>query len=148
TQSVSPSAVAAVRLLVFTGCRVGEILTLQWAHTDEAQKCLRLPDSKTGAKIAPLNAPALEVLAGIGKRDDNPFVIGGRGEGSLQSLRRPWLNVRKAAGLEDVRLHDLRHSFASVAVAGGLSLPVIGALLGHTQQQTTQRYAHLSANPL
>jgi integrase len=148
TQSVSPSAVAAVRLLVFTGCRVGEILTLQWAHTDEAQKCLRLPDSKTGAKIVHLNAPALEVLAGIGKRDDNPFVIGGRGEGSLQSLRRPWLNVRKAAGLEDVRLHDLRHSFASVAVAGGLSLPVIGALLGHTQAATTQRYAHLAADPL
>ncbi len=148
TQSVSLPAVAAIRLLVFTGCRVSEILTLEWQHVDEAQTCLRLPDSKTGAKVVHLNAPALEVLADIRKRDGNPFVIAGRGEGPLQNLRRPWLDVRKTAGLGDVRLHDFRHSFASVAVAGGLSLPVIGALLGHTQAATTQRYAHLAADPL
>jgi integrase len=148
TQSVSPPAVAAIRLLVFTGCRVSEILMLEWPHVDEAQKCLRLADSKTGAKIVHLNAPALEVLAVIKKRDGNAHVIAGRGSGPLQNLRRPWLEIRKAAGLDDVRLHDLRHSFASVAVAGGLSLPVIGALLGHTQAATTQRYAHLAADPL
>jgi len=148
TQTVSLSAIAAIRLLVFTGCRVSEILTLEWRHVDEVQSCLRLPDSKTGAKVVHLNAPTLEILAGIEKRDGNPHVIAGRGEGPLQNLRRPWLEIRKSAELGDVRLHDLRHSFASVAVAGGLSLPVIGGLLGHTQPQTTARYAHLAADPL
>jgi integrase len=148
TQSISPAAVAAIRLLVFTGCRVSEILMLEWQHVDEGQKCLRLADSKTGAKVVHLNAPALEVLSDVKKRAGSSYVIAGRGEGPLQNLRRPWLDVRKAAGLKDVRLHDLRHSFASVAVARGLSLPVIGALLGHTQAATTQRYAHLAADPL
>jgi integrase len=148
TQSVSLPAVAAMRLLVFTGCRVSEILTLQWVHVDEEQTCFRLADSKTGAKVVHLNAPALEVLAGIKKREGNPYVIVGRGQGPLGNLRRPWLDIRGAAKLDDVRLHDLRHSFASIGVAGGLSLPVLGALLGHTQPSTTQRYAHLADDPL
>jgi integrase len=149
TQSVSLPAVAAIRLLVFTGCRLGEILTLKWSYVDEAQKCLRLPDSKTGAKVIHLNAPALEVLAGMKRRNDDPWVIEGAiDKRALVNLRKPWHRIRRAAGLDDVRLHDLRHSFASVAVAGGLSLPVIGALLGHTQATTTQRYAHLAADPL
>jgi integrase len=148
TQSISRPAIAAIRLLLFTGCRVGEILGLQWDHVDEAGQCLRLPDSKTGAKVVHLNAPALEVLSWIGTKDGNPYIITGRGDGPLGNLQRPWVSIRKAAGIEDVRIHDLRHSFASVGVASGLSLPIVGKLLGHSQPVTTARYAHLADDPL
>jgi integrase len=148
TQSVPTPAIAAIRLLVFTGCRVSEILNLRWDEVDEERGCLRLAVSKTGAKTIHLSAPAREALVGMQRRDRNPYVIVGRGEGHFTNLRRPWLHIRTAADLRDVRLHDLRHSFASVGVAGGLSLPVLGALLGHTQPATTQRYAHLAADPL
>lgn len=142
------SVIAAVRLLMFTGARLGEILNLEWSHVDFERSCLRLPESKTGAKVIHLNAPALEVLNGI-ERDGSPWVIAGRDpDKPLVNLRKPWHRIRKAAGLDNVRLHDLRHSFASVGAAGGLSLPMIGALLGHTQAATTQRYAHLAADPL
>lgn len=96
-----------------------------------------------------LNPPTLEVLNTIPRLENNPFVICGEKPGAhLVNLEKPWRRIRKAAGLDDVRLHDLRHSYASVAVAGGMSLPMIGALLGHSQPQTTARYAHLSADPL
>ncbi|MCZ6640365.1 MAG: site-specific integrase [Gammaproteobacteria bacterium] len=149
TGSELPSAIAAIRLLLFTGCRRSEILTLKWEHMDFERHCLRLPESKTGAKTVYLSPPALEVLTGIERGEDNPYVITGAKPGShLVNLTKPWHRIRAKAGLDDVRLHDLRHSFASVAVAGGLSLPLIGALLGHTQPQTTARYAHLAADPL
>lgn len=139
---------AAIRLLLFTGARLNEILSLEWSHVDLEAKLLRLPDSKTGAKTIALPAPAVEILAALPKQDGNPFVICGAVKGaSLVNLQKPWRRIRKAAGLEDVRLHDLRHSFASVAVAGGMSLPLIGSLLGHTQPATTQRYAHLADDP-
>ena len=110
---------------------------------------IRLPDSKTGAKTLYLNAPALAVLSELPRVEGNPFVIVGERKGArLVNLQKPWRRIRKAAGLDDVRLHDLRHSFASVAAAGGMSLPIIGALLGHSQPQTTARYAHLAADPL
>jgi integrase len=110
---------------------------------------IRLPDSKTGAKTLYLNAPALAVLNELPRVDGNPFVIVGERKGArLVNLQKPWRRIREAAGLDDVRLHDLRHSFASVAAAGGMSLPIIGALLGHSQPQTTARYAHLAADPL
>lgn len=142
------SVIAAVRLLMFTGARLGEILNLEWSHVDFERSCLRLPESKTGAKVIHLNAPSLEILNGI-ERDGSPWVIAGRDpDKPLVNLRKPWHRIRKAAGLDNVRLHDLRHSFASVGAAGGLSLPMIGALLGHTQAATTQRYAHLAADPL
>ena len=148
-QTASPWAIAAIRLLALTGARLSEILTLKWEYVDFEQQQLRLPDSKTGQKSIYLNAPALEVLASIPKLESNPFVICGERPGAhLVKLQKPWQRIRKAARLDDVRLHDLRHSFASVAVGGGMSLPVIGALLGHSQPQTTQRYAHLSADPL
>ena len=148
TATELPSVIAAVRLLMFTGARLGEILNLEWSHVDFEWSCLRLPESKTGAKVIHLNAPALEVLNGI-ERDGSPWVIAGRDpDKPLVNLRKPWHRIRKAAGLDNVRLHDLRHSFASVGAAGGLSLPMIGALLGHTQAATTQRYAHLAADPL
>ena len=110
---------------------------------------MMLTDSKTGAKTIPLNGPALEVLAGTARVDGNPYVIAGTGEGAhLTDLQKPWRRVRKAAGLEDVRIHDLRHTFASEAVMGGESLPMVGRILGHTQAQTTARYAHLADDPL
>lgn len=144
-----PPAIAAIRLLILTGCRKSEILTLQWPHVDFDLGALRLPDSKTGAKLVPLGAPALELLASLSRIEGNPYVIHGDKEGRhFVGLQKVWERVRARAGLEDVRLHDLRHSFASVAAGAGDSLIVIGSLLGHRDQATTQRYAHLSNDPL
>lgn len=152
--------VPVLRLLIFTGCRRGEILTLRWDHVDIENCCLNLPDSKTGAKKVYLNAPALEVLVNIERVEGNPFVIiGGKPGAHLVNIRKPWLRIRERAtaaiikdnagkGIEDVRIHDLRHTYASVAVGGGQTLPVIGKLLGHTQAQTTARYAHLADDPI
>ena len=190
-----PYAIAAIRLLIFTGCRLNEILTLRWEHVDDSSHCLRLPETKTGGRIVHLGSPALEVLAKIPHQLGNPWVICGRFPRTRRiDLKSPWGRVRKRAtvrlwartegsteaglvdwlervyrrepyyeecaaeaesrcldlptGLADVRLHDLRHSFASNAVALGQSLPMIGKLLGHTQVQTTARYAHLAADPV
>jgi len=143
-----PSVVPAIRLLLFTGARVGEILTLRWEHVDLERRVLLLPDSKTGAKAIHLSPAATQILDGL-PRKDSPWVIRGRHKGKpLVNLSKPWIKIRARAGIADVRIHDLRHSFASVAAATGSSLPVIGALLGHKQPQTTARYAHLAADPL
>src|SRR5205814_9957696 len=132
-----------------TGCRKGEIQHLLWQHVDFEQRCLRLPDSKTGSKVIYLNAPALEILSGFPRVDGNEHVIAGAGEqGICRTIDKVWQRVRARAGLSDVRIHDLRHSYASVGAIGGLSLPIIGALLGHKHATTTARYAHLSAHPL
>lgn len=144
-----PSAIAAVRLLILTGCRLGEIMTLKWEYVDFAGKALRLPDSKTGAKVVHLGQPAVEVLQKIERVEKNPWVIVGTKPGArLSDLQPFWQRVRARAGLKDVRIHDLRHTFASTAVAAGQGLPMIGKLLGHTQVQTTARYAHLAADPV
>jgi len=149
TGTASPWVIAAIRLLMLTGARHSEILTLKWEWIDFERACIRLPDSKTGAKTLYLNAPALEVLANTPRLEGNPHVICGDKDGAhLVNLQKPWKRIRQAAGLEEVRIHDLRHSFASVAVAGGMSLPLIGALLGHSQPATTARYAHLASDPL
>jgi integrase len=142
-------AVAAIRLLALTGCRRGELLSLHWQHVDIANRCLRLPDSKTGAKIVHLSAPAISVLQKLPRNASNPHVFFGRhSTGPLVGIDKIWARVRGRAGLKDVRLHDLRHSFASVAVAEGLGLPIVGALLGHRHTATTARYAHLAADPV
>ena len=191
-----PYAIAAIRLLIFTGCRLNEIMTLKWGYVDFEARCLRLPDAKTGARVVHLGAPALAVLSRLERRSDNPWVICGKKPGARRTdLQPPWRRFRKRAtvrlwahaqgssgrrprpsarsassaasqpttsalprrrsrtldlptGLVDVRIHDLRHSFASGAVALGESLPMIGKLLGHTQVQTTARYAHLAADPV
>jgi len=141
--------IAAIRLLLFTGCRVGEILGLKWSHVHLDRKLLLLPDSKTGAKAVYLSEHAIKVLAHIKPVPNNDHVLPGTLLGKpILSLRKPWLRLCAAAKLKNVRLHDLRHSFASVGAAGGLSLPIIGALLGHRQPTTTARYAHLAASPL
>ena len=142
---VSSHAAAAIRLLMLTGCRLREILRLQWDEVDLERAELRLRDSKTGPRTVPLSPPAARVLADRPRVPDSPWVIPGRIAGRhLMSLDGPWNRVRAGAGLEDVRLHDLRHSFASRALALGESLPVIGKLLGHSEVQTTARYAHLA----
>ena len=143
------ASIAAARLLMLTGCRLGEIMNLKWEYVDISGKALRLPDSKTGAKVVHLGQPAVEVLAKIERVDGNPWVIVGTLPGSrLSDLQPFWQRVRARAGLKDVRIHDLRHTFASTAVASGQGLPMIGKLLGHTQVQTTARYAHLAADPI
>lgn len=140
-----PSVTGALRLLTLTGCRRNEILTLRWEHMDLTGGCLRLPSSKTGRRVVPLGAPALAVLAGLPRREDNPFVLPGRSPGGhYVGLEKAWRRLRQRAELSDVRLHDLRHSFASAAAAMGEGLPVIGAILGHADQSTTKRYTHFS----
>jgi integrase len=147
--SGNPYPPAAIKLLLLTGCRRGEIVNLRWEHVDFERECLRLPDSKTGAKVVYLNAPARALLQELPRMAANPRVIPGmRADSASASIDNAWSRVRAAAGLTSVRLHDLRHSFASVGAAGGLSLPIIGALLGHKHATTTARYAHLSADPL
>ncbi len=145
----TPYAIAAIRLLIFTGARLGEILTLEWDHVDFQRAMLLLPDSKTGQKAVFLSAPALDVLSNLPRLENNPHVICGDKAGAhLVNIQKPWRRIRDRAELENLRLHDLRHSFASMAASGGLSLQMIGALLGHTQASTTERYAHLAADPL
>jgi integrase len=141
------SVIAAIRLLLLTGCRLAEIQTLKWDYVRAS--ALLLPDSKTGAKAVPIGRPVLGVLSSIPRESDNPYVIVGKRPGShLTDLQRPWRRIRARAGLPNVRLHDLRHSFASSAVGLGESLPIIGKLLGHSQVQTTARYAHLDHDPV
>jgi len=145
----NPYPSAAIKLLLLTGCRRGEIVNLCWEHVDFERECLRLPDSKTGAKVVYLNAPARALLQRLPRMADNARVIPGvKAKSASAAIDNVWPGIREAAGLADVRLHDLRHSFASVGAAGGLSLPIIGALLGHKHATTTARYAHLSADPL
>lgn len=195
------SAIDAIRLLLFTGCRLSEILTLKWDYVDMESACIRLPDSKTGEKNVFLAPAALEVLSGIERKDKNPYVITGRKPRSrLINLQKPWRRIivrteltqlieymaasegwdqariheataevqenpqkahtayRKKAkefgididklNISSVRLHDLRHTFASVGATSKQSLQMIGRLLGHQQSSTTERYAHLCGDPL
>ena len=145
----SPYAVAAIKLLVFTGARLNEILTLRWDCVDVEKGEARLLDSKTGAKTIHLPPPALEVLTQLPFVQDNPYVIGGHKVGShLVNLSKPWRAIRANAGMDNLRIHDLRHAFASVAASSGMGLPIIGKMLGHSQPQTTARYAHLASDPV
>ena len=142
--SVGAGAIAAIRLLSLTGCRRTEILSLLWDDVDRTAGVLRLRDSKTGPRTVPLTAPALAVLDGIEPVPDSPFVFTGPRTGrAVARIDGAWHTVRRRAGLEDVRMHDLRHSFASRALSLGESLTAIGHLLGHRKVATTARYAHL-----
>ena len=142
------TAIAAIRLLILTGCRKSEILTLQWAHVDFDRAYLRLSDSKSGEKIVPLGAPALELLATLPRIEGNPYVLPGeKEEQHLVGLPKVWGRIKKRAKLQDVRLHDLRHSFASVGASAGMGLPIVGKLLGHRDPKTTARYAHIGDDP-
>lgn len=148
-KGANPYLVAAIRLLLLTGCRKSEILNLTWDCVDTTHSCLRLPDSKTGAKVVPLGHAALDTLKNPQPAPGNPHVIPGKGgSGQLINIDRTWDKIRTAADLPNLRLHDLRHSFASVGAANGNSLLIIGKILGHTQPTTTQRYAHLANDPV
>ncbi len=143
--SVMPSAVAAMRLLLLSGCRKNEIVTLRWDDIDRTAGELRLRDSKTGARRVPLTPPVEAVLAGLARIEGNPWVIAGQKPGAhLSNLDEAWQRIRVRAKLDDVRIHDCRHSYASRALALGEGLPMIGKLLGHRKVTTTARYAHLA----
>ncbi len=143
------SAINAIRLLLFTGCRLNEIMKLEWEWVDLDNAALHLPDSKTGAKTVHLGQAAVNILRNVEKLLGNPYVITGKNPGQrLTDLQPFWQRVRARAGLKDARIHDLRHTFASIAVSNGKSLPMIGKLLGHSQVQTTARYAHLAVSPV
>ena len=134
-------------MLILTGARLREILHLRWEHCDLQRGLLLLPDSKTGKKTIVLNGAALALLAELPRIGD--FVIAGSNpQRPRADLQRPWALISKRAGLVGVRIHDLRHTYASVGAGSGLGLPIIGKLLGHRQAATTQRYAHLDAHPL
>ena len=146
---LDPFAVAAIRLLILTGARLREILDAQWSQLDLERGVLFLADSKTGKKPLYLSAAAQAVLGSVPRVKGNPHIIAGALEGAPRAdLNKPWRAVRKAAKLDGVRIHDLRHSFASFGASASLGLPIIGKLLGHSQAATTHRYAHLDADPL
>jgi integrase len=146
---LDPFAVAAIRLLLLTGARLREILDARWSQVDFERGVVILPDSKTGKKPIYLSAAAQAVLAGLPRIQGNPYIIIGAKDGAPRAdLKGPWERVRRAADLKDVRIHDLRHSFASFGAGASLGLPIIGKLLGHSQAATTHRYAHLDADPL
>lgn len=148
---IGPHVAAAIRLLILTGARLREILHLKWDYVDLERGLLLLPDSKTGKKAIVLNAPARDVLANLPRVGE--YVIAGQSAGTDDDkprgdLNRPWRAIVKRAALPGLRIHDLRHTHASVGAGLGLGLPIIGKLLGHTQAATTARYAHLDAHPL
>lgn len=144
---MSPYATAAIRILMLTGARLREILHLRWDEADLDRGVLRLPDSKTGRKTIYLPAAAIDIIKGLTKL--GAFVIAGESAGTKNEkpradLKRPWAAICKRAGVTGVRIHDLRHSFASVGIGDQMGLPVIGTLLGHADPSTTNRYAHLA----
>jgi integrase len=146
---IDPFAVAAIRLLLFTGARLREILHAKWEFVDFERGFINLPDSKTGKKAIVLSAAAREVLAALPQLEGNPFLFPGAKAGCPRvDLKKPWTAVAQAAGLRGVRIHDLRHSFASIAAGRGLGLPIIGKLLGHSTPSVTAKYSHLADDPI
>jgi integrase len=134
---------------MLTGARLREVLHPKWEHVDFERGMIFLPDSKTGRKPIYLSAAAAAILSALPRFDGNPYVFPGEKKGEPRAdLKRPWDAMCEAAGIEGVRLHDLRHSFASVGAGASLRVPIIEKLLGHQQVSTTQRYAHLDAGPM
>ena len=139
--------VLAFRLLMFTGARLREILTLQWADIDFERGLINLSDSKTGKKTIVISAATAALFNKSVRR--GTFVVPGLDvDRSRSGLQKPWRAVQRHAGLEGVRIHDLRHTFASIGAGASLGLPIVGKLLGHSRPATTARYAHLDADPL
>jgi integrase len=144
----------AIRLLILTGARRGEVLGATWDQFDLIAGVWTKPSAATKQRKThrvPLSAPALQLLASIRQRqgDEQRFVFPGDVLGRpLADIKKTWASVCKRAGIEGCRVHDLRHTFASILVSGGGSLPLIGAMLGHTQVSTTARYSHLADDPL
>ncbi|MBW6523268.1 site-specific integrase [Sphingomonas sp. RHCKR47] len=160
---ISPQSAGAIRLLLFTGARLREVLHLEWKHVDLSRGMLFLPDSKTGKKVIVLGAPAIAILQSLhdlAVEDARPAKPGVTKPLSAyvfptedlkrpkHDLNKPWRLIVRGADLQGLRLHDLRHSYASIGAAASLGLPIIGKLLGHRATKTTERYAHLDADPL
>lgn len=156
--SIPLAAVQAIRLLILSGARLSEVLTLQWSWVDLQGGCLRLGDSKVGPRVIFLGTPAVELLRRVPRQEGNPYVFAGRRAGAhLVGLQKCWERIRKRAGLEDARLHTLRHTFATTGGELGFSPILIAGLLGHRSWakvaglagfSTTEGYVHMSANPL
>lgn len=147
---ILPAAARAIRLLLLTGARLNEILTAKWEWVIWEANVIALPDSKTGAKPIYIGDEAMIVLKEqqVASADRNSdYVFPGRSHGHMINLGKSWKRVCAAANITGVRLHDLRHTAASIAVAQGATLPIIGRLLGHSQAQTTMRYAHVDTDP-
>lgn len=143
------TASSIIRLLALTGCRRREIEGLRWSDVDLAAGFLRLSDSKTGAKTVYLPPAAAALLSGVVKVGGSQWVFPATsGAGHYQGTPKIWSIIREEAGLPGVRLHDLRHTFASQGLAAGASLDVLATLLGHKERRTTERYAHLAAGPV
>jgi integrase len=156
-QAISSAFADAIRILLLTGARKTEILGLKWAEVDLERRLILLPPErtksggKTGARRITLSAAAIDILnerkAEAPKSADYVFPAESKA-GHAIALRRPFNKACALAGLNGVRIHDLRHSFASFALADGVSLFLVGKLLGHASSRTTERYAHLSGDPL
>ena len=149
-QCPSQRAADAIRLLLLTGARKTEVTAAHWEQFDLTAGTWTKPATATKQKAdhhVPLSAPALQLLNAIGPKPQG-YLFPGRDDQEYLHIRGTWEAVRKAAGIEDVHLHDLRHSFASILVSSGASLPLIGALLGHSNPTTTARYSHLFLDPL
>jgi integrase len=143
----TPYVIAAFKLLIFTGCRMSEIRGLKWEYITPTH--IELPDSKTGARMIPLPTPARDILKTLPREPGNPYVIAGDVPGQhMHDLEKPWRRIRERASLGEVRIHDLRHTYASNAILHGLSLPIVGKILGHTQISTTMRYVHVADAPV
>ncbi|PTM50416.1 site-specific integrase [Phreatobacter oligotrophus] len=146
---LSPHATAAIRFLILTGLRLREALSLRWSDVDVERGLLFLPDTKTGRRTVVLGDSAMEILQSVPRISGFRFVFAGEKLDRPRSdLKRPWSIVTRAAGLEGVRLHDLRHTFASHGAAAGMGLTVVGRLLGHADIKTTNRYSHFDTGPL
>jgi integrase len=146
---IDPFAVAAIRLLALTGARLREVLNARWDQLDLGRGALFIADSKTGRKPLYLSAAAKVVLGALPRLESNPYIIPGTKDGEPRAdLKSPWAAATRAAGLDGLRIHDLRHSFGSIGAGASLGLSIVGKLLGHSQPATTARYSHLADDPL
>jgi integrase len=144
----NPFAVNAIRMLLLSGWREQEVLALEWSSLDLESGRARLQDTKTGLSWRPLGGAALQLLLEMPRIQGSRFVFpGGKPTAPLTDIKHVWHAVRDAAGLPDVRLHDLRHHFASAGAQRGISLAALGAVLGHREIATTKKYAHLGEDP-
>ena len=148
-ESGNPMAIKALRLLALTGCRKSEITNLRWANIDWQNECLQLPETKTGYRNIPVSGEAIAMLEELADQAmSDVWVFPNSIDNPLKDLRKTWLKVIDMAELPGLRIHDLRHSYASMAIGGGVSLYEVGKILGHKCQETTARYAHLSDEAL
>jgi len=147
--SLSSNTLAAIRLLLYTGCRLNEILTLKWENVFIEEKYIYLKDSKNGERVVPLNQISINLLKKIKKQKETPYVLEGEKLGThIVNIQNSWKKVRNLTEVKDARIHDLRHTFASLAIKKGLDLYYVSKLLGHRNIQTTTRYAHIAKKEL